>query len=341
MTPRTTDDPPRRLRPAGHAVVAAFLALALGALLDAQGLRKTATIQPDGWKRDAALAVTKPLASASHALLLDRPRRAVKAALGRSDDDRIQTQVVLPRPPVRAQPPPIRRTVFSPERKLRIWIAGDSLVIVPGESLERAAGASPVLDVVGKIDGRLATGLTRPDVFNWFTEMPKRVARMHPNVAVVAFGANDDHNLITGAPKGVEIGEFGGPSWTAEYRRRVAGLVTQLNRRSVFVVWIGLPITPDDEQTARFEVLNRIVAEEARRRPAGMAFVDTYPLFQDETGHYAEYLPNEAGQLIKMRQADGVHFERAGGDRVARVIIKRLNERFDLTSWRKLGKPRA
>jgi uncharacterized protein len=335
MAPRVHDDPPRRLQPAGHAVIAVFLALALGALLDARGLRKTATIQPEGWKRDVALALTRPLVSVSNGLLLDRPRRGVKAVLGRSDDDRIETEVVLPPPPVRPQPPPIHRKSFTPERKLRIWIAGDSLVVVPGESLERAALASPVVDVVGKLDGRLATGLTRPDVFNWFTEIPKQVRRLHPDVVVLSFGANDDHNLITGVPKGREIGEFGGPSWIAEYRRRVAGLMTQLNRRGVFVVWIGLPITREEDQTARFEVLNRVVSEEARRRLAGAAFVDTYPLFQDDTGHYAEYLPNESGELIKMRQADGVHFEREGGDRVAREVLKKLNARFDLTSWRK------
>jgi hypothetical protein len=311
-----------------------FLVLLLGAFLDARGLRKTATIQAEGWKRDAALAVTKPLASASHHLLLDRPRMGVKAALGRSDDDEIETAVVLPPTTVRPQPPPIKRTAFSPERKLRIWIAGDSLIVVPGESLERAALASPVADVVGKLDGRLATGLTRPDVFNWFTEIPKQVRKLEPDVVVLSFGANDDHNLITGLPQGTEVGEFGGPSWSAEYRRRVSGLMTQLNRRGVFVVWMGLPITRDADQTARFELLNRIVSEEARRRPAGAAFVDTYPLFQDDTGHYAEYLPNDAGELIKMRQADGVHFERAGGDRVAREILKKLNARFDLTSWR-------
>ena len=36
-----------------------------------------------------------------------------------------------------------------------------------------------------------------------------------------------------------------------------------------------------------------------------------------------------------MRADDGVHFEREGGDMIARVVLKALNKQFDLTSWRK------
>ena len=34
---------------------------------------------------------------------------------------------------------------------------------------------------------------------------------------------------------------------------------------------------------------------------------------------------------------DGVHFEPAGGDIIARLVLKALNERYDLTSWKKRG----
>jgi len=36
-----------------------------------------------------------------------------------------------------------------------------------------------------------------------------------------------------------------------------------------------------------------------------------------------------------VRAPDGVHFEPAGGDIIARMVLKRLNEQFDLTTWRK------
>ena len=97
-TPRRTapvEKNGRRLLPAGYAVVIVVVALAVGTLLNAQGLRKTAHIQQQGWQRDVGIALTTPLAAVSHALLIDRPRRELKSALGRSSDDRIDTSVVF------------------------------------------------------------------------------------------------------------------------------------------------------------------------------------------------------------------------------------------------------
>jgi uncharacterized protein len=329
----------RRLHSAGSAVVVAALALLFASLLNAPGLHKTATIQAEGWKRDVALAVTRPLKATSEALLLDRPRRGLKAALGRSDDDEIDTGIALPeQPPATeappAPPPPPRREKFSPTRQLRLWIAGDSLVVVPGQSLLRAIGSSPVIEPIGEVDGRIASGLERPDVFNWFKHAREVTKKEKPRAAVVMFGANDDHGFMTGLPEGTELDGFGGPLWTAEYRRRVAGIMDTLTRGRGFLVWIGLPITRDAQQTARFDTINAIVQAEAEKRPGSVSYLDTYFYFAGKDGGYAEYIRDDSGALLKMRADDGVHFERAAGDRIAREVLKRLYQRHDLTSWR-------
>jgi hypothetical protein len=140
---------------------------------------------------------------------------------------------------------------------------------------------------------------------------------------------------MTGLPEGVTLDGFAGPVWTREYRRRVGGLMDTASRVGTYVVWIGLPITSSQEQSARFDVINRAVAAEAKERPDAVAFVDTYTMFASDTGGYAEYLEDTAGRLQKVRAGDGVHFERAGGDIIAREVLRRLNQAFDLTSWRK------
>jgi hypothetical protein len=330
----------RRLHSAGSAIVVAALALLFASLLNAPGLHKSATIQPEGWKRDLALAVTEPLKSTSEALLLDQPRRGLKAALGRSDDDEIDTGVALPeqQPETEepaAPPPPPRREKFSPKRQLRLWIAGDSLVVVPGQSLLRAIGSSPVIEPIGEVDGRIASGLERPDVFNWFKHVREVAKKDKPRAVVLMSGGNDDHGFMTGLPEGKELDGFGNPLWTAEYRRRVAGIMDTVTRGSAFLVWIGLPITRDAEQTARFDTINAIVQTEAAKRPGAVSYLDTYFYFAGENGGYAEYVRDDSGTLVKMRADDGVHFERAAGDLIAREILKRLYERHDLTSWRR------
>jgi hypothetical protein len=108
-----------------------------------------------------------------------------------------------------------------------------------------------------------------------------------------------------------------------------------INRAGAFVVWIGLPQTQSPKQTQRFDVVNAVVQREARKREGRAAFIDTYTLFAGDDGGYTEYLPNSSGKLIKVRAGDGVHFEREGGDMIARQVLRELNRVYDLTSWRK------
>jgi hypothetical protein len=343
--PRMGDDG-RRLGTAGHAFVVCVLALLFGSLLTAPGLHKSAFNRQPGTQRGVALAITGPLAGVSHALLLDRPRHLVQSAIGRGSVDEIDTAIELPPPatdatttpqpsptpaPSPATPPKI---AFTPKKKLRLWVAGDSLVITPGYSIVRAAGASRVIQSVGGVDGQVATGLTRPDVFNWFTHIAAEVKKLRPKVVVLNFGANDDHGYMTGLPKGTSVGAFASPEWSAEYRRRVAGVMDTVTRTGAVVVWIGLPITRSEAQTQRFDTINAIVQKEAKTRPGKAIFVDTYTMFAGDNGGFVEYLQNAAGDTVKVRAGDGVHFDTKGGDLIAREVLKQLNELFDLTSWR-------
>src|SRR5207247_1087364 len=128
-------------------------------------------------------------------------------------------------------------------------------------------------------------------------------------------------------------------SWVKEYRRRVAGIMDTVIRAHGFIVYVGMPITRSDEQTREFDLINRIVSQEAKKRPHDALYLDTYQLFADpKTGGYAEYLPSSSGDLVKVRAGDGVHFENAGGAIIARRVLKALNSQFDLTSWRKKAK---
>jgi hypothetical protein len=322
--------------------VVAIGALALGTVLNAPGIHKSAASQPQGWKRDVALRVAGPLASVSHALGLDAPRRGLKAVLGRSSDDVIDTAVAVPASSETAHrptaPAPPARTHFSPSHPLRLWIVGDSLVIVPGESLLRAVAGNRAIDASHRIDGRIATGLERPDVYNWFTAVRDQMrSRKRPNAVVVMFGGNDDHDFMTGVQPGVRLGPFGSSSWIAEYRRRVRAIMDLVTRNGAYLVWIGLPISHDAEQTSRFDTINTIVQQEAKRRPGRVTYLDTYFFFAGEDGAFAEYIPDDSGRLVKMRANDGVHFERPAGDLIARAVLQRLGRRFDLTSWRRLA----
>ncbi|MGH3040733.1 MAG: DUF459 domain-containing protein, partial [Gaiellaceae bacterium] len=349
--PRRPPTPPteegRRLSTAGRALAVTALALLLAALLNAQSIYKSVYNQPEGAQREVALAFAGPLREVSMALRLDRPRAWFETAVGR-EHATIDTEITLPpAPPPRTEttgssgvgsdptgeprtptgpvePEAPARLTFTPRDPMRLWIAGDSLVITPGYAVFRAFGRNDAVEPVGDVEGRVATGLTRPDVFNWFSYVDEQVRKEKIDTAVFAFGGNDVHDYMTGVPRGVSLDEFGGQKWTKEYQRRVGGLMDTANQAGALVVWLGLPITSDAAQSRRFKVLSRAAAAEAARRPETVAYVDMYSLLSDDAGEYAPYLRDSDGRLVKVRADDGVHLERAGGDLVAKDVVREL-----------------
>jgi len=227
---------------------------------------------------------------------------------------------------------PAKPVKFTPRKKLRIWIAGDSLVIVPGESLLRAVAGNRAV-AAEPVDGRIASGLERPDVFNWFTHIREVMEENKPRAVVLMFGGNDDHGFMTGVPEGREVGTFGSPTWRSEYRRRVASIMDTVTRNGGHLIWIGLPITRDSDQTLRFDLINSILQTEAAKRKGRVTYLDTYFFFAGENGGYAQYIEDPTGKLVKMRADDGVHFERPAGDLIAAKLLERLEETYDFTSW--------
>ena len=217
---------------------------------------------------------------------------------------------------------------YTAAHPLRVWVAGDSLAEVPGQSLERITGEGASINVLS-VESRLATGLTRPDVYNWFTRFPKAVAQLKPRVAVLSFGADDSHDYMTGGPAGSTVGPIGSAGWAREYRRRVAGVTSELNAAGVYVVWLGIPISRSPDRNVRFRFIDHILSSVAKSDLKGASYIDAYSLFA-RGGEYHDYLRSQSGQLVLMRAADGVHYTSPAGDLVADAVIARLRQVFSL-----------
>jgi hypothetical protein len=317
--------------PAYKGIFVLAFALLFAALLQAEGLRKQAQIQPAGFQRDLALRVTRPLVSVSRTLHLTTPRHELQVAIGREHEDDVDTRVSLTLPPpagpiARTPPrghrrPAAAKPLFTAARPLRVWVAGDSLAQIPGDALERVGGA---VDVVG-VESRLSTGLARPDLYNWFTRIQQVPRLLHPDVAVFSFGADDAHDYMAGA----HVGPFGSPSWIAEYRRRVDGVTRELNAQGIYVVWLGLPIPDGPGFRKSFPVVNAILEGVAKAHAKRAAYVDTWHLLDDFHGRYTAYL-RVHGKLTLMRLPDGVHYTQAAGDLVAAQLVKQLRDVYRL-----------
>jgi hypothetical protein len=86
---------------------------------------------------------------------------------------------------------------------------------------------------------------------------------------------------------------------------------------------VGQPIMRDAGFDESMAYVNSLYQAEADTRSA-VTYVDSRRVFADARGRYADYLPGEGGQLVQMRQGDGIHLTRPGAVRLARLVLPLL-----------------
>lgn len=326
---------------AGHVVQVCLIALLTAAFLNAPGIKKTAEGQEFGWQRNVGRPIAYTVNAISHFLYLDRPREWLLDGIGQGGADDIKdfssiTTVPFAAPGTPGAPSPTlppKQKFYTPDQPLSIWIAGDSLSKVPGDSFRGKADANAALRVVAPVDTQIATGLSRPEVFFWPDFIRQKTAELNPDVVMLTFGANDDQ-----ATTGPTVGPMGSDAWKQEYALRVGATMDQIIAEGRYVVWVGVPIIRNNQRNDRYRVLNEIYKQEADKRKGRAFYVDTYDLFKLDDGSYSDFAKDNPA--LKVRAPDGIHFERAGGDMIADRVLKLLGDQFDLETW-KTGKTLA
>ena len=96
----------------------------------------------------------------SHVLQIDELRKGIQSIAGRSGDDDINASLPDPITPDNPGDPtvsttqPLPKQAFSPTRRLKVWVGGDSLSITPGESFVNLAPGTEVMDVAEQLRRR-------------------------------------------------------------------------------------------------------------------------------------------------------------------------------------------
>jgi hypothetical protein len=337
----------RRLMRPRQLLLVALVGLGLALLLNARSLERSAETSPFGVRRSVEMALLRPVEAVSEHLGLDRPRSALDALLGRSDDGgpappaaaalpprlppvrvaasglRLRLPATGPTRPVPA-PQPAARSATDP---LRLWVGGDSVAGFLCYEMQALAEHDPALEVHTHF--QISTGLSRPDYYDWPAHLAQDMAATNPEVVVVLLGANDDQPLQT--PDG-GVADFGSPAWLAEYGRRAGALMDEVRRQGRTVVWVGLPVMRAHDFAARMDLIDDAARRQAQRRP-GVLFLDSRPLFAGSAGDYAAYLPDDAGALTLMRAPDGIHLSPQGGTRLAEAVLHLIREHPDAGGW--------
>jgi lysophospholipase L1-like esterase len=335
----------RRLMPAGRVLVVVTVALVTWTCIYAPTLKRAADASPLGIRRSVSLVLLTPIAAVSDFIGVDELAGALERAAGRTPGAPGGPFVpppedipLAPRDPEQgpdgdggagdddpgatAERDSIRAP--TPSRKLRVAIVGDSLAAGLGYFAERVFEPR-LVRVSGQ--GRISTGLARPDYFNWPFTMRRIVRRFDPDLVIVMVGENDHQSLQD--VHGNRSASIGTAAWPAEYRERVLQIMRIATKGGAKVIWAGLPIASDgrfSEHSRRqndvFEFASKIVND--------VAYFDTWNRFRAPGGGYTAYF-REGGRVTLIREGDGLHFNATGYTIVTREIAELAVEEFGLS----------
>jgi hypothetical protein len=233
--------------------------------------------------------------------------------------------IVAPEPePVAVEPTPAVEPVVEPpkepeapapvvpETPRKVLILGDSLAATGfGALLERKLDAHPNIDCDRK--AKSATGLARPDFYDWEAEAKKQVAARTPDLVVVIMGGNDGQDLTPKSGKGKRVG-WKSDGWNAAYKARVADFLKEIGVAERKVLWLGLPKSELGSFEQKLEVIRQVQSEAVAELGEAGTYIDTTPFLTDSTGALLEKATVGKRKDQELREDDGIHFTMAGSE---------------------------
>ena len=200
---------------------------------------------------------------------------------------------------------------------LRVLIVGDSIGIDLGDALQPDLAQTDVVSAA--LDGRVSTGLTRPDYFNWPAELAADLKSQNPQVVVIMIGANDAQDFL--GPPDVP---YTSPQWNTLYAERVAQFMQIAQSGGATVVWVGMPPMQAPGLNAQMSDLNAVVQQQAAKANPPVTYLSTDRSLGTAQGGYTAFVTNGAGQVVNVRTPDGTHLTPGGGQVVAQQVIAEL-----------------
>lgn len=210
----------------------------------------------------------------------------------------------------------------APAKKRILVVGASSIQFAIGTELERRL---PTYDGVSvRRFGQLATGLSRPDFFDWPKKIDTLSKRFKPDLIIANFGGNGAQPIHPGT---ADEARFKTEAWDVEYGKKVQEVVDVANKHRADIAFLGMPNMRKERFAAKMRYLNRV--QEAAAQSAGALWIDTWAMSSTPDGKYRKSI-----QLGKkrglMRTSDGVHYRKLGARFVIDNVMQILERHFVL-----------
>lgn len=282
-------------------------------------------------KTDGAPAADAPTPTAAEQapLAVDAPRAvAPEVALANQRDPK-QDQAVVAVDPVsevgvdEAEPAdeidPANDVQPAHEGPYKVLILGDSLAATGfGALLERKLDERS--DVVCYRKGKSASGLARPDFFDWMDQAKRQIEFRQPDLVVVIMGGNDGQDLTRSSGKGKRV-HWGDDDWAAAYRDRMDRFLVEVSASQRKVLWLGLPTMGLSSLEAKLVTIREIQKEAVEALDSEARYVETAPFVTAEDGKLLKEARVGGKKPQKLRADDRIHFTMSGSEYLADQVL--------------------
>lgn len=193
-------------------------------------------------------------------------------------------------------------------------VADHGTVLMIGDSLmgEVAAGLRQNLPRRYQVVDRhkSSTGLTNVAYYDWPGTAQAQTVATHPSWVIVHMGANDAQDMLVNK----HWIRFGSEDWKAHYLARAQDMLDRIkaNAPGVVIVWVGLPAMRSPAFDAKMDVIRGVQQEAASSRH--VPYLDGHTALGTAYSKDAETVQ---GRRTIMRAPDGIHYSRAGGEKLA------------------------
>jgi len=203
-----------------------------------------------------------------------------------------------------------------------IAVLGDSEANMLAQGLAEAYVDDSRVEVLNK--AREDTGLVREDFYDWRAAAKALLeSPQHIDIAVIQIGINDNQKLHLGdndlEPLSKPFNEI--------YAKRVEEIAEAFRAKSAPLIWVGLPIMRSENLSNAALVFNDL--DKTYAEAQGARYVDLWEAFSNENSVYRASGPDVNGTIVRLRAADGVHFNRNGARKAAHFVepeIKKILE---------------
>jgi hypothetical protein len=195
----------------------------------------------------------------------------------------------------------------------RFIVVGDGLARGLGAGLERLTDLDPRFEVVNRFNE--ASGVTRPEVYNWPEAIPKILKSSKFDAVVLLMGVNDLHPVKAGEVRY----ELATPEWSAAYKANVDKILSSITLNGARAYWVTLP----PMQNAEFEAQMQMISGLQRERvvTGGHALIDIRPALLTPEGGFMIGDIDPKGKARRLRAKDGITFSRQGNDYLANLVL--------------------